>query len=105
MNMPLLAYAADIPHPVLMIHGEKAHSRYFGEDAFKKLTGDNKELLIIPGANQTNLYDDRSVIPFDKIEEFFKKNLNYIKVISRRGRFSPRFWRERAPRRATRKSQ
>ena len=61
-----------------MIHGEKAHSRYFSEDAFKKLTGDNKELLIIPGANHTDLYDggpDHDKIPFDKIEEFFRKYL------------------------------
>lgn len=75
MNMPLLSYAAEIKAPVLIIHGEKAHSRYFSEDAYKKLTGDNKELLIIPGANHVDLYDNKEKIPFAKIEEFFKKNL------------------------------
>ena len=58
-----------------MIHGEKAHSRYFSEDAFKKLRGGNKELLIIPGANHTDLYDRMDVIPFDTIEAFFKSSL------------------------------
>ena len=58
-----------------MIHGEKAHSCYFSRDAFKKLTGDNKELLIIPGANHTDLYDNLKVIPFDKIESFFREYL------------------------------
>lgn len=75
MNMPLLAYAGEIRTPVLMIHGEKAHSRYFSEDAFKKLRGENKELLIIPGANHTDLYDRMDVIPFDTIEAFFKSSL------------------------------
>ena len=54
-----------------MLHGEKAHSRYFSEDAFKKLKGDNKELMIIPGASHVDLYDNIDVIPFDKIENFF----------------------------------
>ena len=71
----LLAYAGEIRNAVLLIHGEKAHSRYFSEDAFKKLTGDNKELLIIPHASHTDLYDKIDVIPFDKIEAFFKSNL------------------------------
>ena len=75
MNMPILCYSAEIKNPVLMIHGEKAHSRYFSEDAFKKLTGDNKELMIIPGANHIDLYDNLDAIPFDKIENFFRKNL------------------------------
>lgn len=75
MNMLLLAYAGEIRNAVLLIHGEKAHSRYFSEDAFKKLTGDNKELLIIPHASHTDLYDKIDVIPFDKIEAFFKSNL------------------------------
>ena len=57
MTMPILAYAGEIRNAVLLIHGEKAHSRYFSEDAFKKLTGDNKELVIIPNANHTDLYD------------------------------------------------
>ena len=73
--MPLLTYSDEIRSAVLMIHGEKAHSRYFSEDAFKKLTGDNKELLILPGANHVDLYDNLSVIPFDKIEHFFYKYL------------------------------
>lgn len=75
MNMPLPSYAGEIRSPVLLIHGEKAHSRYFSEDAFKKLTGDNKELLIIPGASHTDLYDNPKAIPFDKITEFFRENL------------------------------
>ena len=74
INMPLLTYSDEIRNAVLMIHGEKAHSRYFSEDAFKKLKGDNKELLIIPGANHVDLYDQMSVIPFDKIERFFVEN-------------------------------
>lgn len=74
-NMPLLAYADEIESPVLIIHGEKAHSRYFSEDAFKKLKGNNKELLIVPGANHTDLYDNLNKIPFDKIAAFFHKYL------------------------------
>ena len=73
--MPILAYSSEIKNPVLMVHGEKAHSRYFSEDAFKKLKGDNKELLIVPNANHTDLYDNMDKIPFDKIEDFFNKNL------------------------------
>lgn len=75
MNMPLLSYSSEIRSAVLMIHGEKAHSRYFSEDAFKKLKGDNKELLIIPGASHVDLYDRMDVIPFDKIEQFFRTYL------------------------------
>ena len=75
MNMPQLSYAGEIRNAVLIIHGEKAHSRYFGEDAFKKLKGDNKELMIIPGASHTDLYDQVNIIPFDKIESFFHKYL------------------------------
>ena len=75
INTPQLTYISEIETPVLMIHGEKAHSRYFSEDAFKKLTGDNKELMIIPGANHIDLYDNLEKIPFDKIEKFFKTNL------------------------------
>ncbi len=75
ITQPILAYSDTIKSPVLMIHGEKAHSRYFSEDAFKKLTGDNKELMIIPGANHTDLYYKTDVIPFDKMEQFFKTNL------------------------------
>lgn len=72
INTPLLTYSDEIRSAVLMIHGEKAHSRYFSEDAFKKLKGDNKELLIIPGASHVDLYDNQAgVIPYDKIERFF----------------------------------
>ena len=76
INMPLLAYSGEIRSAVLMIHGEKAHSRYFSEDAFKKLKGDNKELMIIPGASHVDLYDNQArVIPFGKIEQFFQEHL------------------------------
>ncbi len=76
MNTPLLAYSDEIRSAVLMIHGEKAHSRYFSEDAYKRLTGENKELLIIPGASHVDLYDNQAgVIPYDKIESFFTKSL------------------------------
>lgn len=76
MNMPLLSFAGEIRSAVLVVHGEKAHSRYFGEDAFKKLCGDNKELFIIKGANHTDLYDDRAgAIPYGKMEKFFRDNL------------------------------
>lgn len=75
MTMPILAYAGEIRNAVLLIHGEKAHSRYFSEDAFKKLHGENKELLIIPNASHTDLYDRMDIIPFDRIEAFFKANL------------------------------
>ena len=71
INTPQLAYSDEIRSAVLMIHGEKAHSRYFSEDAFQKLRGDNKELLIIPEATHVDLYDNFGKIPFDKIEQFF----------------------------------
>lgn len=70
INMPILSYSSEIRNAVLMLHGEKAHSRYFSEDAFKKLKGDNKELVIIPGASHVDLYDNLKLIPFDKIEQF-----------------------------------
>lgn len=76
INMPLLSYSDEIRSAVLVMHGEKAHSRYFSEDAFKKLQGDNKELMIIPGASHVDLYDRMDIIPFDKIEIFFN---NYLK--------------------------
>ena len=75
INMPLLTYIGEIRSAVLMIHGADAHSRYFSEDAFKRLKGDNKELMIILGANHTDLYDNLEVIPFDRIEEFFGEYL------------------------------
>lgn len=76
INMPLLSYSDEIKSAVLMIHGDKAHSYYFSKDAFAKLKGDNKELLTIPGAVHTDLYDDKAgVIPYDKMEAFFNKYL------------------------------
>lgn len=75
INMPLLTYSNEIRSAVLLIHGEKAHSRYFSEDTFKKLQGDNKELMIIPGASHVDLYDQMNIIPFDKLSDFFANNL------------------------------
>jgi fermentation-respiration switch protein FrsA (DUF1100 family) len=75
MNMPLLSYSSEIRSAVLMIHGEKAHSCYFSKDAFKKLKDMNKELMLVPGACHTDLYDKIDIIPFAKIDAFFKKNL------------------------------
>ena len=86
INQPLLDMAREIKTPVLLVHGEKAHSRYFSEYAFEKMTGKhvegqnaqvgNKELMIIPGATHVDLYDDvAGVIPYDKIEQFFRQNL------------------------------
>ena len=76
MNMPLLTYIKEIaPRPVLLIAGEKAHSRYFSEDAYKAAAG-QKELMIIPGAIHADLYDRLDVIPFDKLSAFFTQHLN-----------------------------
>jgi len=75
MNMPILSYSDEIQSAVLLVHGEKAHSRYLSEDTFKKLKGNNKELIIIPGANHTDLYDQKKFIPFDKLEKFFREYL------------------------------
>lgn len=76
INTPLLTYSSEIRSAVLLVHGEKAHSRYFSEDAFKKLKGDNKELLIVPGASHVDLYDNvAGVIPYDKIEKFIRGNM------------------------------
>ena len=86
INTPQLAYIDEIKAPVLVIHGEKAHSRYFSEDAFDKMTGNkhekgknaivgNKELMIIPGASHIDLYDNLEKIPFDKIQKFFNDSL------------------------------
>ena len=77
LNTKLLAYADEIESAVLLVHGEKAHSRYFSETAFKMLKGDNKELLIVPGAVHCDLYDGggKNAIPFDRIEAFYKKYL------------------------------
>ena len=75
MNQPILSYSDEIRSAVLVMHGEKAHSCYFSKDAFKKLQGDNKELLLIPDAVHTDLYDQMDVIPFEKLEQFFQDNL------------------------------
>lgn len=75
LNQPICQYSDEIRSAVLMIHGEKAHSCYFSKDEFAKLTGENKELLIIPNAVHTDLYDDLDIIPFEKIENFFNQYL------------------------------
>ena len=80
MNMRLFTYAKEIRSAVLMIHGDKAHSCYMSRDAYADMVkdskyADNKELLIIPGASHTDLYDQMDIIPFDKIEAFMKENL------------------------------
>ena len=80
LNMPILRYSNEIRSAVLVIHGEKAHSCYFSKDAFADMVkdnpyADNKELLIIPGAVHTDLYDRKDIIPFDKIEQFFRAYL------------------------------
>ncbi len=80
MNQPILKYSNEIRSAVLMIHGEKAHSCYFSRDAYENMVkdskfADNKELMIIPGAVHTDLYDNVNIIPFDKMEQFFKDNL------------------------------
>ena len=75
LNMPILQYSGEIRSAVLVVHGEKAHSCYFSRDAFAKLRGENKELMIIPGAVHTDLYDQKDIIPFDKLESFFRQYL------------------------------
>jgi fermentation-respiration switch protein FrsA (DUF1100 family) len=75
MNMPILTYIKEIsPRPILFIHGEKAHSRYFSETAYEN-AAEPKELMIIPGASHIDLYDQMDVIPFDKLTSFFKQHL------------------------------
>ncbi len=74
-NTSLLAFADEIRNPVMVLHGEMAHSLYFGKTAYSKLTGNNKELVIVPGATHTDLYDQLDKIPFDKLNEFFTNNL------------------------------
>ena len=80
MNMPILHYSNEIRSAVMVLHGDKAHSCYFGKDAYAAMTNgnkyrDNKELLLVPGASHTDLYDQTDIIPFDKIEQFFNQNL------------------------------
>ena len=101
MNQPILKYSNEIRSAVLIVHGEKAHSYYFGKDAYENMIKDskytsNKELLTIPGAVHTDLYDNLDVIPFDKIQKFFeekelvnygKKSIDHIDKSSRREQF------------------
>ena len=75
LNQPILAFTEEIRSAVLIVHGDKAHSCYFGKDTFKRLKGDNKELLLVPGAVHTDLYDNLALIPFDAIEAFLRKHL------------------------------
>lgn len=75
INMPILQYSDEIRSAVLVMHGEDAHSCYFSRDAFTKLTGDNKELLILPNTVHTDLYDRKDKIPFEKVESFFRTYL------------------------------
>ena len=74
-NMPMLKFVEEIRSAVLIVHGEKAHSRYMGEDTFRRLNGDNKELVIVPGASHVDLYDNMEAIPFEKIASFLNKYL------------------------------
>ncbi len=81
INFPLMSRAGEIENAVMIIHGEKAHSFYFGNDAYKKLSvipgkDNNKLFMVIPGASHTDLYDKKDVIPFDAIEKFFEENFN-----------------------------
>lgn len=73
LNTPLLQYSDEIRSAVMVMHGDKAHSYYMGKDAFAKLKGDNKEFVSIPGAVHTDLYDRKDIIPFDRMEAFFRK--------------------------------
>lgn len=75
INAKMLSFTNEIKNAVLVVHGEKAHSCYFSKDAFENLKGKNKELLLIPNAVHTDLYDKKDVIPFEKIEKFLKKHL------------------------------
>ena len=80
LNQPILQYSNEIRNAVMVIHGDRAHSFYFGRDAYEAMTRDrryteNKEFVVIPGAVHTDLYDNLDVIPFDQIEAFFQKNM------------------------------
>ena len=75
VNFPLLERAGEIENAVMVMHGERAHSFYFGKDAFAKLRGDNKEFIVVPDADHTDLYDNLEKIPFDKIAAFYNRHL------------------------------
>ncbi|WP_418739565.1 alpha/beta hydrolase [Enorma sp.] len=77
LNQPILAYASEIESAVMVLHGDAAHSCYMGKDAFAQLRGDNKELVLVPGAVHTDLYDGggKDAIPWDTLQEFFEKYL------------------------------
>lgn len=75
LSFPMLYMASEIRNAVMILHGDKAHSFYMGKTAYSKLTGDNKELLVVHGASHTDLYDRLDKIPFDRLAEFFTKNL------------------------------
>lgn len=76
LNASLLNYAGEIESAVMVLHGEAAHSLYFGRDAFSRLRGENKELVIVPGASHTDLYDSKNIIPFERIADFFRRYLD-----------------------------
>lgn len=76
LNFKFFEYADELENAVMIVHGDKAHSFYFGRDAFKLLKGDNKEFVVIPGASHTDLYDRKEIIPFKQIVDFFNKNFN-----------------------------
>ncbi|MFS1664412.1 alpha/beta hydrolase [Streptococcus sp. zg-JUN1979] len=75
LNTELLYYSHEIQNAVLIVHGDKAHSYYMGQEAFKQLVGDNKKLLTVAGASHTDLYDQKDIIPFDEMETFIKEHL------------------------------
>lgn len=76
LNFKFFEYADELENAALIVHGDQAHSFYFGKDAFEKLKGDNKEFVVIPGASHTDLYDQKDIIPFGRIVEFYNKNFN-----------------------------
>lgn len=76
INFKFFEYAGELENAVMVVHGDKAHSFYFGKDAFEKLKGDNKEFVTVPGASHTDLYDQKDIIPFGRIAEFFNKNFD-----------------------------
>ncbi len=76
LNFKFFEYAGELDNAVMIVHGDKAHSFYFGKDAFDRLKGENKEFVVIPGASHTDLYDQKDIIPFERIVDFFNKNFD-----------------------------